>query len=67
MNLGIYIVNKCTVKFIFADNKYGEFDVEMQQKMTLNNIALTTGDVMTFEDFMSRINKYFVFMYDSPC
>ena len=35
--------------------------------MTLNNIALTTGDVMTFEDFMSRINKYFVFMYDSPC
>ena len=49
------IVNKCTVKFIFADNKYGEFDVEMQQKMTLNNIALTTGDVMTSEDFMSRI------------
>ena len=40
---------------MFADNKYGEFDVEMQQKMTLNNIALTTGDVMTSEDFMSRI------------
>lgn len=52
MNLGIYIVNKCIVKFIFDDNKYGEFDVEMQQKMTLNNIALTTGDVMTFEDFI---------------
>ena len=30
MNLGIYIVNKCIVKFIFDDNKYGEFDVEMQ-------------------------------------
>ena len=30
MKLGIYIVNKCTVKFIFADNKYGEFGVEMQ-------------------------------------
>ena len=30
MNLGIYIVNKCIVKFIFDDNEYGEFDVQMQ-------------------------------------
>ncbi len=41
--------------FQFPDMGYGEFDVDIQQKVTLNNIALTTGDVMTSEDFLSRI------------
>lgn len=41
--------------FQFPDLGYGNYGVEVQQNITLTNIALTTGDVMTSEDFLAKV------------
>lgn len=41
--------------FQFPDLGYGAYDVQVQQNLTLTNIALTTGDVMTSDEFLSKV------------
>ena len=51
----VAFISDLTGTFQFPNMGYGDYDVELQQKMTLNNIALTTGDVMTADEFVSKI------------
>ena len=53
----VAFLSDLTGTFQFPDLGYGNYDVEVQQQLTLTNIALTTGDVMTSDEFLALPEK----------
>ena len=56
-NYNVAFLSDLTGTFDIPDMGYGFNGAEVQHKVALSNIAMTTGDVMTSEEFISLLNK----------